>query len=392
MVFRFPWRFALVAVLATCTSPVLADVRIHGVSKEIEANVRAHLRLDDEACDADAARIRYRYGAAERQILSALRPYGYYQATVQGTLDLEGDDCWEAEFTIVPGEPVLFSTIDVRVTGDGATLDGFQRILRRTEMKAGEPARHALFEKLKNQLIVLARELGFFEAAFSASELVVDPARRTADVTIVLDTGPRYRFGELHIQGATVKESLIRRYVEFQSGAPFERRYVRDLRNDLIQGGYFAAVDVRTEPHEDKSVDVYLEVTQARRIRYGIGFGFGTDTGFIVRFDAVNRRVNRSGHRLELDSEFAKVRQNATFDYRIPGKRPQTDWYSIYGGVNRQDSDAVESVALKLGLRNNRFHTAHWSSAPFIENVHEWFVQDGEWREKQALVPGYALI
>jgi translocation and assembly module TamA len=180
--------------------------------------------------------------------------------------------------------------------------------------------------------------------------------------------------------------------VEFQEGAPFEQRRLRQLHNDLVRGDYFSGVDVRAQPHkEDKVADVLLTLEEGRRVRYGVGVGFGTDTGVVVRADLVQRRMNRHGHRLELDTELSKVRQNATIDYRMPGKRPQNDWYSLYGGLNREDSDAIESIAWKMGVRENRFHTLNWSSTPFAEFVVERFYQDGDWSQKTSLVPGWGV-
>jgi translocation and assembly module TamA len=383
---------SVLALLLVCATPAHAGVKLEGVDGELKANILAHMRLDDEACDAVASRIEYRFDNAPREIRSALRPFGYYHAGIESSLESADDGCWKAVFHIEPGDPVLFGEIRTEVVGAEEDLPRFRALLADTRMRSGERLRHDYYEQLKSQLMVLARELGFFDARFMASQLMVDPAAGTADVSLVMEIGERYRFGDLHIIGDVLEESVVRRFVEFQPGLPFDQRFIRSLRSDLIQGGYFETVDVRTELVDGKTVDVNLTVTEARRIRYGVGVGYGTDTGVIVRGDVEVRRVNRRGHRLEVETELATIRQNVTFDYRIPGRRPQRDFYSVYGGVNRRDSDAVESVAVKVGLRHNRFHTPLWSSAPFLEYLHEWFVQDGEWFRKQVLVPGYAAV
>jgi translocation and assembly module TamA len=65
--------------------------------------------------------------------------------------------------------------------------------------------------------------------------------------------------------------------------------------------------------------------------------------------------------------------------------------YSVYGGVNREDTEAIERIAWKVGLRENRFHTLTWSSTPFLELLVERFNQDGEWSQQKVLVPGWGL-
>ena len=383
----------LSAILALwgASLPVIAAVRIDGVSAEIEANIRAHLRLDDEACDQEPVRIRHRFERAPAQIRAALRPFGYYQPIIDPTLSQPEGECWEATFVVEPGEPVLIGAAEIDVLGEGATLPAFRAVIDEADLAPGTQLRHRAYDETRNRMLVAARELGFFDAELTARALEVDPAAQRAHIRLVLDTGPRYRFGELHINGQMLDEALLRRYVEYAEGAPFEQRWLRKLHNDLVRGDFFASVEVRAVPQEDRTADVFVNLQEGRRIRYGVGFGFGTDTGLVVRGDMVARRVNRGGHRLELDAELSRVRQNGTFNYRIPGRRPQNDWYSFYGGLNREDTDAVESIAWKMGVRENRFHTLRWTSTPFLELVAERFRQDGEWNEKLALVPGYGI-
>jgi translocation and assembly module TamA len=373
--------------------PGHADVRLEGLDEPIRSNVLAHMRLDDEGCDQDRARIRYRFSRSEDAIRAALKPFGYYDPEIEAELEEPEDDCWQAVFRVDPGEPVLISRVDIRVSGEGSGMPVFTRLLSETDIRVGERLEHDAYETLKRQLLVVAQEYGFFDAELVDSAMRVSRGQRLAEVSLLLDTGSRYRFGTLTISGDILDERLLLRYVDFQEGTAFEQRRLRKLHNDLVRGDYFSSVDVRAVPREngDKVADVILTLEEGRRTRYGVGVGFGTDTGLVVRADFVQRRLNRSGHRLELDTELSGVRQNVTADYRIPGKRPQNDWYSFYTGVNREDTDALESIAWKLGVRENRFHTLSWSSTPFVELVVERFRQDSEWSQKTSLVPGWGV-
>ncbi len=374
------------------TAAAQADVRLEGLDDDLKANVLAHMRLDEESCAQESARVNYQFGRAPDAIRAALRPFGYYEPDIEASLEEPDDGCWRAVFLIDPGEPVLVTGRELAVRGPGADLPVFTRLIEESAIEIGGRLQHDAYESLKSRLLVAAQEYGFFEAELAESEIRVDRSRHAAEVALVLETGPRYRFGELEVSDVIIDERLLRRYVAFQEGAPFEQRRLRQLHNDLIRADYFSGVYVRALPRqEDKVADVLLTLEEGRRIRYGIGAGFGTDTGVVVRADLVHRRLNRHGHRLELDTELSKVRQNATIDYRMPGKRPRNDWYSIYGGLNREDSDAIESISWKMGVRENRFHTVNWSSTPFAELVVERFNQDGDWSQKTSLVPGWGI-
>ena len=71
---------ALVGVLAW--QSVQATVQIEGLKAALEANVRAHMRLDDESCDAEADKLRYRYERAPGEIRAGLKPFGFYDPNV----------------------------------------------------------------------------------------------------------------------------------------------------------------------------------------------------------------------------------------------------------------------------------------------------------------------
>ena len=366
-------------------------VTVSGIDGELRDNVLAYLNLENALCSADPARARYRFAGAESAIRSALRPFGYYDPRIEGTLEELAGDCWEARFEVDAGEPVLITELDLAVLGEGETFGPFQSVLAASTLFEGGQLRHDDYEALKSRLLITAREYGFFEASLEANELRVDPAAHSATVRLILDSGPRYRFGELFVDGEVLSRELLLRYVEFEEGAPFEQRDLRKLHNDLVRGDYFSTVDVRTVTREDGVADVVLHLEEGRRVRYGVGVGFGTDTGLIVSGDLVQRRVNRAGHRLEVDAEVSSARQNLTLDYRIPGRRPQNDWYSLYTGVNREDTDAIDSIAWKFGVRENRFHTINWRSTPFAELIVEEFIQDGETSRKFSLVPGWGI-
>lgn len=373
-------------------SAAYAGVRLEGVDDALGANILAHMRLDDESCDQLPTRVRYQFAQAPDAIRAALRPFGYYEPLIEASLEEPEGKCWQAVFRVDPGKPVLVTAADIAVHGPGSELPIFARLIENSTIEIGQRLEHDAFEALKSRFLVAAHEYGFFEAELAQSAIRVDRPKHSAEIALVLESGPRYRFGELQISDHILDERLLLRYVEFQEGAPFEQRRLRQLHNDLVRGDYFSGVDVRAQPHkEDKVADVLLTLEEGRRVRYGVGVGFGTDTGVVVRADLVQRRMNRHGHRLELDTELSKVRQNATIDYRMPGKRPQNDWYSLYGGLNREDSDAIESIAWKMGVRENRFHTLNWSSTPFAEFVVERFYQDGDWSQKTSLVPGWGV-
>lgn len=95
----------------------------------------------------------------------------------------------ELEVTVVPGEPVLISAVDVRVTGPGADERFFKFLQKRRVPKKGDVLNHAKYEDFKSALANAALHLGYFDAEFVKSELGVSIPLREAVWSIDYETG-----------------------------------------------------------------------------------------------------------------------------------------------------------------------------------------------------------
>src|SRR3569833_2468537 len=125
---RTPSLQARAALLLLClfASPlVLANVtvEIHGVEDDMRTNVLAYLSFEryKKTTDLSADTIDRLHDRVEREVQSALRPFGYYEPHVHSEVNNVGRGDWKVVIGIDPGAPVLEEIIEVRVQGPGAT-------------------------------------------------------------------------------------------------------------------------------------------------------------------------------------------------------------------------------------------------------------------------------
>src|SRR5205085_1729467 len=146
----------------------------------------------------------------------------YYERQVESSVsDLVHDD-WRVTININPGKPVLVAHIDVRGDGPGENDPLFHRILRHLPLHDGERLKHAAYESIKTDLQRTAATYGYLDARLIRNELVIDPPNRKANIALELDTGERYHFGATSISQGVVREALVRRYLRYQEGDPFD--------------------------------------------------------------------------------------------------------------------------------------------------------------------------
>ena len=184
-------KWLLMAMLLSAL-PAGGEVTIEapGGEDDLLNNLRAHLGLQSEPCDAPEWRVERLFRRAEKELDPALRALGYYQAKVTKSLDRSGE-CWLAAFTIELGKRVTVRSRNVVVRGEALSDKQFQPLLSGLPLAEGDPLDHGRYEEIKRRLSDFALERGYFDFKLTRKELRVDPAEAAADINIEGESGPR---------------------------------------------------------------------------------------------------------------------------------------------------------------------------------------------------------
>jgi len=108
-----------------------------------------------------------------------------------------------------------------------------------------------------------------------------------------------------------------------------------DLESSLGKSPYFSRVEVvpdKAHPLPDNQLPIVVTLTTAKPEKYTFGLGYGTDNGPHARAIAELRRLNRDGHRAELDCTISKIEQSAALQYVMPWPYPRTDVLTAAAG------------------------------------------------------------
>lgn len=331
------------------------NVEVHGVDEQLRANVLAYLsfeRYSKGGVTLDADTVARLHNRVERETQSALRPFGYFEPQVQSTVTDLGRGSWKVVVDIKPGKPVQVAHIQVRVDGPGESDPQFQRILLHLPLHVGDPLNQAQYEAIKGDLQRTAATYGYFDARLSRNELLVDPPHYTADIALELVTGARYRFGPTTVHQQVIKESLVRRYLRYRQGEPYDLTQVLRTQFALDDAQYFANLEVRPgDPdHTTHTVAIDIRADPARRNRYSFGGGYATDTGIRGTLGYEDRRINDSGHSFSVELQFSQItRYNVQTHYVIPVGDPALENISLNGKVEQQILDDVTAYTLSAG-------------------------------------------
>lgn len=369
--------FLLWAGLAAAAAQDAGPTRIviEGIGGEPADNVRAFLSLRATPCDAPFWRVQARFRKAEREIRRALEPFGYYRPHVDKALTPPAgkSDCWRARFRIDAGPRVHLRRVEVRVEGPARDEPAFQRLLATHGLAPGQPLRHDRYEALKRALLNLAQERGYVEARFRRHRLRVDPEAGTADVVLVLDSGPRYRFGATRFEQDVLAPEVVRRFLEYEPGDPFDQAALDKTQRALVSSGYFTSVMIRPrlEPSPDQQVPVTIRLEPAKRNRYAAGIGYATDIGPRFSLEYENRRITRDGHRLRFSATGSPVKSEASLAYLIPHGNPARESYDLSAGFKREVTDGIASDIARASFGRSDLLPQDWRQRLFLEFSYE---------------------
>ncbi len=370
-------------------SVAAADLSIGGVDGDIERNVRAFATIAAEPCDADERVVRRRFRKLEEETRESLEPFGFYNATITAALSRD-ESCWHASVEIDAGAPVLLRNVDIRIDGAAATDDAFRSLLASPRLAPGTPLRHAEYDRLKRTLQIRAADRGYLEARFSASRLDVWPAENAADITLHLDSGPRYRIGDIYQDQDFLEPAIVAGYLDLQPGTPYDSSDIVRAHRDLSDSAYFGHVEIRPDLSRATNdlVPIRISLRPGARIEYTVGVGVSTDTGPRFRAGFRNNRINRRGHRLIADLGASPVIQGITTEYRIPLEDPRREWFSITGALQNEDAETFNSEEQRLGVRWTKAMSETWLRTLFVDMSNESFNVGESVDTSRAIIPG----
>ena len=343
----------LAAVLGTPQALANVRVDIEGVDGDARSNVTALLSVERYKArdDLDDDTILRLFNRIDDEVRSALKPLGWYEPKVEASYEAQGPGNWRIRIAIEPGKPVLVALAEVRVEGDGAEDAVFRTALAAEALQPGQQLHHGRYEQVKGELLRNAEANGYFDAVLERNELRVDVAHHSAEVHLLLRTGPRYRFGKLAIDQSVIRPELMQRFVRFQEGEPFSSNQLLRTLFALDDSLYFSNVEVlpllQDRDPQALTVPVRIETKKSRR-QFQLGAGYGNDTGPRGTFIWSDPRINERGHRLRVEVKASTITQSFDARYDIPIGDPATERLSVQLTQRNDTSGDLRTRELSL--------------------------------------------
>lgn len=375
---------------APATTPIKVSISITGIKDELKANALSYLELKKKLDDPHftIAWLQQLHKKAKKNIKDALQPFGYYQATVNSTLNKTTENHWHAQYSVIPGVPVKISNVTIIIDGPGKNDTKVQALIAAFTIHKSAILNHNQYETARDQLVQDIGRLGYSQIKVEQSKVLVDPQKNSADIHIHLISGQQYFLGEFHFHQDFLDNNLILAYTQdIKHSAPYSQEAILALYDALYRSGYFSSVDIQPDFNNviEQHVPINVTLKPANRHKFTLGAGYDTEIEANVSFRWQHRRLNHQGHYSEVMSKLSSKKSTFGGAYWIPVKDPRTDKIGIIPKFETEDTDSTDRDTFDLAT-GYWFNWKSWETTIFSEYKYEHFTSGQEPRTTTELL------
>lgn len=392
----------VVAVLFLLPAVALAQdtlmLKLKGdMPDDVQNNVRILVDASRYACQPSKSSRASLERQVKRNATRALQGVGYFNSelTTSWKDSSKKKGCDELTLTVIVGEPTLIETLDIQINGEAKTDEQFALAQTESGLVKGQILQQNRYDDLRRRLQQLLIDRGYAEGDLVARRLEINREKNTARIVLIVESGPRYSFGNISFEGETqLNASLLQRFLQFQIGQPFSQRQLLDTQQAYLGAGYFSAVRmIRSEPNAaERSIDITVYFSERNRWALLSGIGVSTDTGPRLRLGVENRRVNRFGHTARAETKVSGVSQGVGTGYQMPLRDPVNEKLDLHTGYLNEKTDTSESESLNVGADYIVRTPKGWVMTTSLSYLKEIYAVADQTSRANLVIPGFQMV
>ena len=354
------------------TPEAMATIQVQGANKVLEENIRLMLPSRKPACDADKDEIENFEQSAQRYLLKAAKGVGYYKS--QFTIYPQKiNQCWVFAINVQAGAVTRIANMDVQIQGEGQKDSAFKAILSQSIYQRGDVLQQQKYSDYKSSLSNAARSLGYFDARFTEHQIRVNPDHNTADIVLHMETGKRYRYGNIKLQQDILDPKYLQRFVQIKAGEFYDSNDLSKQQLYLQTTGYYSDVLIHSAEAKSKDyrIPIEMELTAEKRNAYEYRVGYGSDTGARVKATMDRRWTGGKGRKLHHEIQLSQQRSSLESRYTIPLRHPQTEnvFYNIK--LAHEKTQDIHSNFIEMGAQYTRKNSGGFQQTAFLKYSHD---------------------
>lgn len=330
--------------------------RSAGIRKIIKKQASV-CRLQDQP-PITLGQLRYRIEQDKPLIESVLESEGYYDATVDLTMD-EKTQPTQVIIDLKLGAAYEYRLVEIAFPG--STDKELAKIRPRLRKKQRVQSA-AVFEE-QERILDEVRRRGYPFPSLAKRTVNVNRAGKKVDLRLEFDPGVKAYFGSVEVDGLeTLEDSFVRRQLPWEPGDRYDRVLVDRLERRLLNSGVFSRVNA--EPSEagagTNSVPIAVELRERVKRTIQLGAGF-SDIGPEVKVFWEHRSLFGSGERFETSVLWNPITVGGEAKLTRSGFLDANQYLVLEAEALREYPDAYDSRKLRVSAMVQReFNPELW--------------------------------
>jgi translocation and assembly module TamA len=371
------------------------QVDIEGLEGDPRQNVSAALTLPPGIIREGRVEQRWLERYAKKipeKVSLAIEPFGYYNSATKVETEQIAEDAYRVHVKITPGPQTIVRSLKIIVTGEGRHEEELLRQIREFPLQNGMPLDHQLYEQGKLNLRLEANNLGYVKNVFTTHSIRVQPGKDAAEVELVLETGPRFYFGETIFVDATESfdKGFLKRFLTYQRDDVFSHRELHLSRINFYGANRFDEVLMVPLMEEvvDHHIPIKVKLVPGKQQRLRPGIGYGTNTGARVSLSYQNMQVGKTPHAHLFDLNIAEKAQFIETSYSVPQEGSVDNNLIGTVGLREEDLKSYETQIIYAEIEQTYGLGRGKTGSLYLRYQHEDSDVGTESNVVQLMIPG----
>ena len=300
--------------------------------------------------------------ASPAQARTLLETEGYFSPQISVERSDPPDQTPLITLKVTPGPRTEISTFELRAEGvlqervDANDKDAkalVERLRKRWPLQPGTPFSQSGWSSAKNSTLAVLRAEGYPTAGWTRTEARIDAKTREVELAVLVDSGPLFYLGELHIEGLKrYDEGAIRNVADFGPGTPYSEKRLLDFQERLGKLGLFnsVTVEINPDPATAAATPVLVKVTEQSLQTAIAGVGFSDNTRERFTLEHYHRRP--FGLNWQAHNKFEIGRYQRSWDNELLSDPGEAQYRKLVSGnITRLDTvdDVTQSWKVRVG-------------------------------------------
>jgi len=301
------------------------------------------------------AALRRRADEDRARLQKALRSEGFYDATVDISLD-ESTRPVAVTVAVATGPVYLLADYVIRYLGAPPPAKA-RPDLQALGLHIGMAARAPAIVAAESKLIADLEDDGYPFATVAKRRSVVNHDEKTMTVTVEVDSGPPARFGATRFEGAeSVDKNYLKKVLEWREGEGYDPRKVEETRAALAETGLFTSVRIASAKQlgPDGRLPMIVRVTERSPRSIGFGAAYSSSEGPRANAFWEHRNLFSRNERLRLDLVASSLEQSFKGRFRKPNFLRRKHSLIADGEIANRNTDAFDERSANVGLAVER--------------------------------------